>query len=287
MAHERLRTTSRASLCAWGESRPRPGCVAPRRAQGQSPPNTGRSRPGDPRRAGLLGRLCGARTLAQRPGTRRGAPAGPRACGRPGGAAPSPRARPLQTRTAATVHHRGRGSWAERQRSGQTPPPRAAERRRWGEVAVPPRRIGALARRAVDRAGRPGTAPRALAAGAGGGGARAAPSPPRAGHAPGLDPGAAAAERAALSRGRWDPRRPSLAAPSGGPRRRAEPPPWAGTAGAPAPWCVAADLQPRPRARRRVHTAARRSGDAARGDAHCAGAGRGAGRARGDPVGRP
>ena len=111
MAKDILRTTRRASWCALGESRRRPCCLAPLRAQGQGPQQTVRSRPSDHVLEGLWGLLGGAKPSAPRQGTMRLAPAVPRACGRMGWAAQSPRARPLQARTAETVAPRRRVSW--------------------------------------------------------------------------------------------------------------------------------------------------------------------------------
>jgi hypothetical protein len=138
-------TTSRARLCALGESRKRPGFFAPLRAQVQSPQKTVRYRPIDTLLDGLLGMLCGAKTLSQSHGTIRVDPAVPRAFGRTGCAEPSTLARPIQASPAETVDPLRRVSWSDLKRSGQTPPHRVTERLFWGDVEVTPLPLGAQA----------------------------------------------------------------------------------------------------------------------------------------------
>ena len=111
----------------------------------QLPQQTVRSRPIEQILDGLLGLLCGAKTIAQRHGTMRVDPAVQRAVGRTGCAAQSPLARTRQASTAAPVAHLSRVAWDDLQRSGQTPHPRYAERLVWGDVDVTPRPMGAQA----------------------------------------------------------------------------------------------------------------------------------------------
>ena len=145
MAKEITMTTSRASLCALGEYLRRQCVFAPLRAQVQIPQKTVRYRPSDKVLDGLLGILCGAKTLAQSNGTMRVDPAVQRACGRTGCAEQSTIARTLQACTAETVHQLDRVSWYYLKRSGQTPHHRFAERLLWVDVDVTPLPIGAQA----------------------------------------------------------------------------------------------------------------------------------------------
>src|SRR5947208_843629 len=84
MAKAITRTASRASLCALGEYLRRHCFFAPVREQVQIPQKTVRYRPIEKGLDGLLGILCGAKTIAQNHGTMRLDPAVPRACGRTG-----------------------------------------------------------------------------------------------------------------------------------------------------------------------------------------------------------
>src|SRR5207245_3199696 len=104
-------TTSRASLCALGEYLRRHCFFAPLREQVQIPQKTVRYRPIEKVLDGLLGSLCGAKTIAQSTVTIRVAPAVQRACGRTGCAEESTIARPLPASTAQTVGPRTRGGW--------------------------------------------------------------------------------------------------------------------------------------------------------------------------------
>jgi hypothetical protein len=135
-------TTSRASLCALGESLTRHCFFAPLREQVQSPQKTVRYRPSDKLLDGLRGLLCGAKTIAQSPITIRIDPAVQRACGRTGCAEQSTIARTLQASTAETVDHLSRVSWYDRKRYGQPPHHRFAERLWWIDVDVTPLPIG-------------------------------------------------------------------------------------------------------------------------------------------------
>ena len=114
-------TTSRASLGALGAYLKRHCCFTPLRAQVQMPQKTVRSRPLDTVLDGLLGILCGARTISHSHVTMRVDPAVQRACGRTGCAEQSTIARTLQASTAATVAQLRRVSWYSLQRYGQTP----------------------------------------------------------------------------------------------------------------------------------------------------------------------
>jgi hypothetical protein len=138
-------TTGRASLCALGEYLRRHCFFAPLREQVQVPQKTVRHRPIDKVLDGLLGILCGAKTIAQSNGTIRLDPAVQRAFGRTGCAEQSTIARTLQASTAETVDQLSRVSWYYLKRYGQTPHHRFAERLLWVDVDVTPLPIGAQA----------------------------------------------------------------------------------------------------------------------------------------------
>ena len=86
------------------------------REQVQLSQKTVRYRPSEKVLAGLLGLLCGAKTIAQSHGTIRLDPAVQRACGRTGCAEPSTLARTLQARTTETVDQLSRVSWYDLKR---------------------------------------------------------------------------------------------------------------------------------------------------------------------------
>src|SRR3954451_8593658 len=138
-------TTGRASLCALGEYLRRHCFFAPLREQVQVPQKTVRHRPIDKVLDGLLGILCGAKTISQSNGTIRLDPAVQRAFGRTGCAEQSTIARTLQASTAETVDQLSRVSWYYLKRYGQTPHHRFAERLLWVDVEVTPLPIGAQA----------------------------------------------------------------------------------------------------------------------------------------------
>src|SRR2546421_1534528 len=138
-------TTGRASLCALGEDLKRRCFFAPLREQVQIPQKTVRYRPVDKLLDGLLGILCGAKTMSQSHITIRVDPAVQRACGRTGCAEQSTIARTLQASTAETVAQLGRVSWYYLKRYGQTPHHRFAERLLWVDMDVTPLPIGAQA----------------------------------------------------------------------------------------------------------------------------------------------
>jgi hypothetical protein len=138
-------TTGRASLCALGEYLRRHCFFAPLREQVQLSQKTVRYRPIEKVLDGLLGILCGAKTISQSNVTIRIEPAVQRAFGRTGCAEQSTIARTLQASTAATVDQLSRVSWYYLKRYGQTPHHRFAEHLLWIDVDVTPLPIGAAA----------------------------------------------------------------------------------------------------------------------------------------------
>src|SRR5262245_40334767 len=138
-------TTGRASLCALGEYLKRQCFYAPFREQVQLPQKTVRYRPIDKLLDGLLGILCGAKTISQSNVTIRLDPAVQRAFGRTGCAEQSAIARTLQASTPETVTQLSRVSWYYLKRYGQTPHHRFTERLLWVDVNVTPLPIGAQA----------------------------------------------------------------------------------------------------------------------------------------------
>jgi hypothetical protein len=138
MAKDITMPTSRASLCALGEYLKRQCFFAPLREQVQIPQKTVRHRPLDKLLDGLLGILCGAKTLSQSNVTIRGEPAVQRAFGRTGCAEQSTIARTLQASTVETVDQLSRVSWYYLKRYGQTPHHRFAARLLWVDVDVTP-----------------------------------------------------------------------------------------------------------------------------------------------------
>jgi hypothetical protein len=145
MPKDSMMTTSRASLCALGEYLKRQCFFAPLREQVQVPQKTVRYRPLDKVLDGLLGILCGAKTISQSTGTIRLDPAVQRAFGRTGCAEQAAIARTLPASTAETVEQLRRVSWYDLKRYGQTPRHRFAARRWWVDVDVTPLPIGAHA----------------------------------------------------------------------------------------------------------------------------------------------
>ena len=103
MSKDSMMTTSRASLCTLGEYLKRHCFFAPLREQVQIPQKTVRYRPIDKVLDGLLGILCGAKTMSQSNVTIRVDPAVQRAFGRTGCAEQATIARTLQASTAETV----------------------------------------------------------------------------------------------------------------------------------------------------------------------------------------
>src|SRR5215470_5229208 len=145
MPKDSMMTTSRASLCALGEYLKRQCFFAPLREQVEVPQKTVRYRPIDKLLDGLLGILCGAKTISQSNGTIRLDPAVQRAFGRTGCAEQSTIARTLQASTGETVDQCDRISWYDLKRYGQTPHHRYAERLLWVDVDVTPLPIGTTA----------------------------------------------------------------------------------------------------------------------------------------------
>jgi Transposase DDE domain group 1 len=145
MAKDITLTTSRASLCALGEYLKRHCFFAPLREQVQIPQKTVRYRPIDKLLDGLLGLLCGAKTISQSNGTIRVDPAVQRAFGRTGCAEQSAIARTLQARTTAQVTQLERVSRDYLKRYGRTPRHRFDEKLLWIDVDVTPLPIGAQA----------------------------------------------------------------------------------------------------------------------------------------------
>jgi hypothetical protein len=164
MAKDIMMPTSRASLCALGEYLRRHCFFAPLREQVKIPQKTVMYRPIDKVLDGLLGLLCGAKTIAQSHVTIRIDPAVQRAFGRTSCAEQSTIARTLQASTPETVAQLSRVSWYYLKRYGQTPHHRFAERLLWVDVDVTPLPIGAQAEAvsapgwgatAAKRAGKP------------------------------------------------------------------------------------------------------------------------------------
>src|ERR671939_643840 len=120
MAKDITMTTNRASLCALGEYLKRHCFFAPLREQVQIPHKMVRYRPIEKVLDGLLGILCGAKTIAQSNVTIRVDPAVQQAFGRTGCAEQSTIARTLKACTAETVDHLERVSGYYLKRYGQT-----------------------------------------------------------------------------------------------------------------------------------------------------------------------
>src|SRR6201993_1985966 len=145
MAKDSTMTTSRASLCALGEYLKRHCFFAPLREQVEIPQKMVRYRPTDKLLDGLLGSLCGAKTISQSNVTIRLDPAVQRAFGRTGCAEQSTLARTLQACTTETIAQLDRVAWYYLKRYGQTPHHRFAKRLLWVDVDVTPLPIGAQA----------------------------------------------------------------------------------------------------------------------------------------------
>src|SRR5919202_6860651 len=104
-------TTVRASLCALGEYLRRHCFFAPLGEQVTIPQKTVKHRPIDKILDGLLGILCGAKSISQSNGTIRLDPAVQRAFGRPCCAEQSTIARTLKASTIESVAQLERVSW--------------------------------------------------------------------------------------------------------------------------------------------------------------------------------
>ena len=138
-------STSRASLCALGEYLKRHCVFAPLVEQVQILQKQVRYRPSDKLLDGLLGILCGAKTISQSNVTIRLDPAVQRAFGRTGCADQSTIARMLRACTGDNVAQLERVSWHYLKRYGVTPHHRFHERRLWLDSDVTPLPIGAKA----------------------------------------------------------------------------------------------------------------------------------------------
>ena len=145
MTNDSMMTTSRASLCALGEYLKRQCFFAPLVEQVQILQKQVRYRPSDKLLDGLLGLLCGAKTISQSNVTIRLDPAVQRAFGRTGCAEQSTIARTLQASTTEQVTQLERVSWYYLKRYGHTPHHRFAEQLLWVDVDVTPLPIGAQA----------------------------------------------------------------------------------------------------------------------------------------------
>src|SRR6266487_6075264 len=135
-------TSARASLCALGEYLKRHCFFAPAREQVQIPQKTVRYRPMDKLLDGLLGILCGAKTIAQSNVTIKVDPAVQRAFGRKGCADQSTIARTLHACTAENVAQLERVSRYYLARYGATPRHPFHEERLWVDADVTPMPIG-------------------------------------------------------------------------------------------------------------------------------------------------
>jgi Transposase DDE domain group 1 len=145
MAKDITLTTGRASLCALGEYLKRHCFFVPLWEQVKIPQKTVRHRPTDKLLDGLLGILCGAKTISHSNVTIRVDPAVQRAFGRRGCADQSTIARTLQACTAENVAQVERVCQYYLNRYGQPPHHRFAERLLWVDVDVTPMPIGAQA----------------------------------------------------------------------------------------------------------------------------------------------
>jgi Transposase DDE domain group 1 len=145
-------TTGRASLCARGEYRRRRCVFAPLLEQVKIAQNMVKYRPIDKLLDGLLGILCGAKTIAQSNVTLKVDPAVQSALGRKSCADQSTIARTLHACTAENVAQLERVSRDYLKRDGVTPRPPFHEERLWVDADVTPMPIGPKAE-GSERAG--------------------------------------------------------------------------------------------------------------------------------------
>lgn len=138
-------STGRASLCALGEYLRRRCFFAPLQEQVKMAQKVVKYRPIDTRLDGLLGMLCGAKTMAQSHVTIKVDPAVQRAFGRKGCAEPSTMARTLHACTAENVAQLERVSGYYLKRYGATPHHPFHQELLWVDAAVTPLPIGAKA----------------------------------------------------------------------------------------------------------------------------------------------
>jgi Transposase DDE domain group 1 len=135
-------TSARASLCALGEYLRRRCFFAPLQEQVKMAQKVVKYRPIDTRLDGLLGMLCGAKTIAQSHVTIQVDPAVQRAFGRKGCADQSTMARTLPACTAENVAQLERVSRSYLERYGATPRHPFHEERWWVDADVTPMPIG-------------------------------------------------------------------------------------------------------------------------------------------------
>jgi hypothetical protein len=145
MAQATILQSARASLCVLGEYLRRHAFFAPLYQHIQIPQKTIKYRPVDKLLDALVGRLCGAKTIAQSNVTVRVDPAVQRAFGRKGCADQSTIARTLQAGTPQTVEQLEQVSWYYLKRYGRTPRHRFRERLLWGDIDLTPLPAGAKA----------------------------------------------------------------------------------------------------------------------------------------------
>jgi DDE family transposase len=135
-------TSARASLCALGEYLRRRCFFAPLQEQVKMAQKVVKYRPIDKRLDGLLGMLCGAKTIAHSHVTMKVDPAVQRAFGRKGCADQSTIARTLHACTAEHVAQLERVSRYYLARYGATPRHPFPEERRWVDADVTPMPMG-------------------------------------------------------------------------------------------------------------------------------------------------
>ncbi len=142
MAKSTTLTTTRARLCALGAYLRRRCFVAPCHEQVKMAQKVVQYRPPETRLEGLVGRLGGAKTIAQSHVTITGDPAVQRACGRKGCADPSTIARTLHAGTADHVAQLARLGGGYLKRDGRTPRHPCHEALLWVDAEVTPVPIG-------------------------------------------------------------------------------------------------------------------------------------------------
>jgi hypothetical protein len=138
-------TTERASLCALGEYLRRRCFFAPLMEQVKIAQKVVKYCPMEKLLDGLLGMMCGAKTIAQSNVTIKVEPAVQRAFERKGCAEQSTIARTLHTCTAENVAQPERVSWCCLKRYRLTPRRPLHEERLWVDANVTPMPIGAKA----------------------------------------------------------------------------------------------------------------------------------------------
>jgi hypothetical protein len=142
MSKSTTMTSARASLCTLGEYLRRRCFFAPLQEQVKMAQKVVKYRPIDTRLDGLLGMLCGAKTIAQSHVTVKVDPAVQHAFGRKGCADQSTIARTLHACTAENVAQLERVSRSYLERYGATPRHPFHEERWWVDADVTPMPIG-------------------------------------------------------------------------------------------------------------------------------------------------